>query len=58
MQTATIEKILWTTADLELLPDDHNHYEIIAGELKMIRPPIGNIKILLVLYIWFYNLGQ
>ena len=62
MQTVTIEKILWTTADLELLPDDHNHYEIIAGELEMTRAPhwkhqntIGFIY--LVLQSWSIKTG-
>ncbi len=37
-QTLT-DKIRWTTADLELLPDNDNRYEIIDGELFMTRSP-------------------
>ena len=50
----SIVQIPWTSADLELLPDSLNRYEIIDGELYMTRPPhwrhqktIGKITILL-----------
>lgn len=33
------EKLLWTSADLELLPDNGNRYEIIDGELYVTRAP-------------------
>lgn len=33
------ESIRWTTADLELLPDNANRYEIIDGELFVSRAP-------------------
>ncbi|MEH2252672.1 MAG: hypothetical protein V7K33_24805 [Nostoc sp.] len=33
MSQAIDERIRWTSADLELLPDNRNHYEIIDGEL-------------------------
>ena len=33
------DRIRWTTADLELLPDNGNCYEIIDGELLMTRSP-------------------
>lgn len=33
------EKLLWTSADLELLPDNGNRYEIIDGELFVTRAP-------------------
>ena len=33
------EKLLWTSADLELIPDNGNRYEIINGELYMTRAP-------------------
>jgi Uma2 family endonuclease len=36
---AATEKMRWTTADLELLPDDGNRYEIIDGELFVTRAP-------------------
>jgi Uma2 family endonuclease len=29
----------WTSADLEVLPDDGKHYEIVDGELYVSRPP-------------------
>lgn len=33
------DKLLWTSADLELLPDNGNRYEIIDGELYVTRAP-------------------
>ncbi len=33
------EKVRWTTADLELFPDDGKRYEIIDGELFVTRAP-------------------
>ncbi|AFZ31918.1 protein of unknown function DUF820 [Gloeocapsa sp. PCC 7428] len=33
----TTERLRWTTADLELLPDNGNRYEIIDGELFVTR---------------------
>jgi Uma2 family endonuclease len=35
----TDERIRWTTADLELLPESSNRYEIIDGELLVTRAP-------------------
>ncbi len=35
----TTEEVRWTTADLEVLPDDGARYELIAGELWMTRAP-------------------
>ena len=35
----TDERVRWTTADLELLPDNGNRYEIIDGELFVTRAP-------------------
>lgn len=40
-QTAT-DRVRWTTADLELLPDNGNRYEIIDGELIVTRAPHWN----------------
>lgn len=37
-QTST-ERVRWTSADLELLPDNGNRYEIIDGELFVTRAP-------------------
>jgi Uma2 family endonuclease len=36
---STIERVRWTSADLELLPDNGNRYEIIEGELVVTRAP-------------------
>ncbi|PIG95002.1 Uma2 family endonuclease [Gloeocapsopsis sp. IPPAS B-1203] len=38
----TTERLRWTTADLELLPDNGNRYEIIDGELFVARAPHWN----------------
>jgi Uma2 family endonuclease len=37
--STTDERIRWTSADLELLPDSSNRYEIIDGELLVTRAP-------------------
>lgn len=39
MSQTTDERVRWTTADLELLPDNGNRYEIIDGELFVTRAP-------------------
>ncbi len=39
MSQPTTERVRWTTADLELLPDNGNRYEIINGELFVTRSP-------------------
>ena len=39
MITSTETKIKWTSADLELLPENGDRYEIIDGELYMTRAP-------------------
>jgi Uma2 family endonuclease len=36
---STLEKNSWTSADLELFPDNGNRYEIIDGELIVTRAP-------------------
>ena len=33
------DKLLWTSANLELLPENGNRYEIINGELYVTRAP-------------------
>ena len=38
-QEQLLEQLLWTSADLELLPDNGNRYEIINGELFVTRAP-------------------
>ncbi|WP_287129462.1 Uma2 family endonuclease [Candidatus Cyanaurora vandensis] len=37
--TTQMNSVCWTTADLELLPDNGTRYEIIDGELFMTRAP-------------------
>lgn len=37
--TPATNRVRWTTADLELFPDDGKRYEIIAGELIVTRAP-------------------
>jgi hypothetical protein len=39
MNQTISDKVRWTTADLELLPDNGDRYEIIDGELFMTRAP-------------------
>lgn len=39
MSQPIIEKVRWTTSDLELLPDNGNRYEIIDGELLVTKAP-------------------
>jgi len=34
-----VEQLLWTSADLELMPDNGSRYEIINGELFLTRAP-------------------
>lgn len=42
--TTTPNRVRWTTADLELFPDDGKRYEIIDGELIVTRAPDGAIS--------------
>ena len=39
MSQGTEERVRWTTADIELLPDNGNRYEIIDGELFVTKAP-------------------
>lgn len=39
MSQSIDERLRWTTADLDLLPDNGNRYEIIDGELFVSRVP-------------------
>ena len=39
MSQSTDERVRWTIADIELLPDNGNRYEIIDGELFVTRAP-------------------
>ncbi|GAB1543645.1 hypothetical protein NUACC21_63210 [Scytonema sp. NUACC21] len=39
MSQSIEDRVRWTTADIELLPDNGNRYEIIDGELFVTRAP-------------------
>ena len=39
MSPTATKRVLWTTSDLELFPDDDKRYEIIDGELFVTRAP-------------------
>ncbi|HAG80603.1 MAG TPA: hypothetical protein DCL61_05400 [Cyanobacteria bacterium UBA12227] len=57
MSTTVTDKIRWTTADLELFPDDGKRYEIIDGELFVTRAPDWKhqevcVKVATQLEIW------
>lgn len=39
MSQTTTNQVRWTTADLELFPDNGNRYEIVDGELFVTRAP-------------------
>ncbi len=39
MSQTTDERVCWTSADLELLPESSNRYEIVGGELLVTRVP-------------------
>lgn len=57
MPPTSTETVRWTVADLELLPDDGRHYEIIDGELFVTRAPHwkhqnASVKIGMALESW------
>ncbi|WP_193197239.1 Uma2 family endonuclease [Nostoc sp. MG11] len=59
------ERVRWTTADLELFPDNGNRYEIIDGDLFVTKAPHWNhqktcVRICTALDIWSQatSLGQ
>jgi Uma2 family endonuclease len=59
---AETDRVRWTTADLDLLPDNGTRYEIIDGELFMTRAPRWQHqrtadKICTVLNIWSDETG-
>lgn len=39
MSQSIEDRVRWTTADIELLPDNGNRYEIIDGELFVTKVP-------------------
>jgi Uma2 family endonuclease len=62
MTSTASEKVRWTTADLELFPDDGKRYEIIDGELCVTRAPHWKhqnvcVKIGTQLEIWSNQTG-
>ncbi len=62
MSPLASEKVRWTTADLELFPDDGKRYEIIDGELFVTRAPHWRhqevcVKIATQLEIWSNETG-
>jgi Uma2 family endonuclease len=65
MQLPIVEKIFWTSADLELFPEDDKIYEIIEGELFVTRAPdwkhqkiTGNVCSALSLWSKQIGLGE
>ncbi|WP_088240804.1 Uma2 family endonuclease [Calothrix rhizosoleniae] len=65
MNQSTDERVRWTTADIELLPDNGNRYEIIDGELFVTRTPhlghqktIGNAYVELRAWSVLSGLGE
>jgi Uma2 family endonuclease len=65
MNQTISDKVRWTTADLELLPDNGDRYEIIDGELFMTRAPhwghqeaCGNIYLELKTWSRLTGLGR
>ncbi|AFY40817.1 Uma2 family endonuclease [Nostoc sp. PCC 7107] len=62
MTSTASEQIRWTTADLELFPDDGKRYEIIDGELFVTRAPhwkhqTACVKVGTQLEIWSNETG-
>lgn len=60
--TTSPNRVRWTTADLELFPDDGKRYEIIDGELIVTRAPRWSHqeitgRIFAALDIWSQNTG-
>ena len=62
---ANIAKVRWTSADLELFPDDDIRYEIIDGELLVTRAPhykhqnvIRNLTTELTVWSRYSQLGE
>jgi len=65
MNFTTKERIVWTSADLDLFPEDGNIYQIIDGELFVTRAPHWKhqaicVKVATQLEIWStqINLGK
>jgi Uma2 family endonuclease len=62
MNLPITDRVIWTTADLELFPDNGNRYEIIDGELFVTRAPHWKhqkacARIIIALGLWSQNTG-
>lgn len=62
MSQIATDRVRWTTADLELLPDNGHRYEIIDGELFVTRAPHWNhqktcVRISTALDTWSQSTG-
>jgi len=62
MSSLASDKVRWTTADLELFPNDGKRYEIIDGELFVTRAPHWKhqevcVKVATQLQIWSTETG-
>jgi Uma2 family endonuclease len=62
MNLPITDRVIWTTADLELFPDNGNRYEIIDGELFVTRAPHWKhqkacARIISALDLWSQNTG-
>ncbi|CBN58847.1 MULTISPECIES: Uma2 family endonuclease [Kamptonema] len=62
MSQSISDRVRWTSADLELLPDNGNRYEIIDGELFMTRAPHWGHqqvcgRVFSVIDIWSHSTG-
>ncbi|MGL4619910.1 Uma2 family endonuclease [Chroococcidiopsis sp.] len=62
MNLPITDRVIWTTADLELFPDNGNRYEIIDGELFVTRAPHWKhqnacARIIIVLGLWSQTTG-
>lgn len=57
-----IDRVIWTTADLDFLPEDGSRYELCNGELTVTRSPhwrhqTASLKIGMVLQLWSEETG-
>jgi hypothetical protein len=58
MSQSIEDRVRWTTADIELLPDNGDRYEIIDGELFVTKYRIGDTKESSVLFLPCLTIGQ
>ncbi|NHC33682.1 Uma2 family endonuclease [Scytonema millei] len=62
MNLPITDRVIWTTADLDLFPDNGNRYEIIDGELFVTRAPHWKhqnacARIIIALGLWSQTTG-